>query len=86
VRVGILNLFTPLSGPALWFGPAPRLEQNVFRLSVQGLPGLPVDIERSADLLQWDRWTNGVLGSNPLEFLDKSVGLTPRQFYRAVAR
>jgi hypothetical protein len=83
--LAVLNLFTPLSGPALWFAPAPRLEQNGLRVWVQGLPGLPVQMERSANLREWQSWTNGVLGSTPLEFLEASAGLNPRQFYRAVA-
>ena len=81
----ILHSFTPLSGPALWFA-APRLEPNTFRLSVHGLPGLPVQIERSVDLLHWQSWTNGLLGSSPLEFLDPSAGVNPCQFYRALAQ
>jgi hypothetical protein len=81
----VLHSFTPLSGPALQFAPAPRLELNAFHLSVQGLPGLPVQIERSLDLIHWQNWTNGILGTGPLEFLDASDGTSPRQFYRALA-
>jgi hypothetical protein len=84
--LAVLNLFVPLSGPALWLYSAPRLEQNGVRVWVQGLPGLPAQIERSANLLEWQSWTNGVLGSTPLEFLEAGAGLNPRQFYRAVAR
>jgi hypothetical protein len=51
-------------------------------VSVQGLTGLPVEVERSADLLNWQKWTNGVLGSSPLEFRDTR---NLRQFYRAFA-
>jgi len=82
----VLYSFTPLLGPALQFAPTPRPDPTVFHLSVEGLPGLPVQFERSADLLHWQSWTNGVLGTSPLEFLDASRGVNPRQFYRAVAQ
>jgi hypothetical protein len=71
-----------LSGPALSFA-LPVLEGSSLRLSVQGLPGLRVEVQRSANLLNWQSWTNGVLGSSPLEFRD--VDPNPRQFYRALA-
>ena len=78
----ILNHFTPLSGPALSFA-LPALEGSSLRVSVQGLPGLRIEVQRSPDLLNWQTWTNGVLGSSPLEFRDPDPNL--RQFYRAFA-
>jgi hypothetical protein len=75
----VLHPFTPLSGPALSFAPL-RMEQSVMRLSLQGLPGLRVEIDRSADLAIWQKWTNGVLGTTPLEFGDPAPNAS--QFYR----
>jgi hypothetical protein len=50
--LSILSPFTPLSGPPLWFAPSTRLEQGGVVISLQGLPGLRVEIERSVDLLR----------------------------------
>ena len=82
----IFNVFTPLNGPPLSLIPLPRPEQDGCRVLVQGLPGLPVQVERSVDLLHWQTWTNGLLRSGPLEFLDVDAGQNPRQFYRALAQ
>jgi hypothetical protein len=82
----VLHSFTPLSDPALRFAPAPQPDSARFHLSVQGLPGLSVQIERSADLIHWQSWTNGLLDSVPLEFIDSSPGVNTRQFYRALAQ
>ncbi len=82
----ILNAFTPLSGPAISLAPAPHLDGNTFHVRVQGLAGLPVLLERSADLLLWEGWTNCVLETNPLELQDSGPGLTLCRFYRGVAR
>jgi hypothetical protein len=79
----VLHPFTPLSGPALLFAPL-QAEQNVARVCLQGLLGLRVEIERSADLRLWQSWTNGVLGRTGLEVEDTEAN--PRQFYRAFAR
>jgi LVIVD repeat-containing protein len=76
----ILNHFTP--GPVLSLA-SPSLEGSSLRVSVQGLPGLRVEVQRSGDLLNWQSWTNGVLGSSPLEFRDTDPNL--RKFYRALA-
>ena len=78
----ILNHFTPLSAPALSLA-LPALEGSSLRVSVQGLPGLRIEVQRSPDLLNWQTWTNGVLGSSPLDFRDPDPNL--RQFYRALA-
>jgi len=78
----ILNRFTLLSGPAFSLA-LPALEGSSLRVSVQGVPGLRVEVQRSLDLLNWQTWTNGVLGSSPLEFRDPDPNL--RQFYRALA-
>jgi hypothetical protein len=78
----ILNHFTPFSGPALSLA-LPGLEGNSLRVSVQGVPGLRIEVQRSADLLNWQSWTNGVLGSTSLEFCDPDPNL--RRFYRAMA-
>jgi len=78
----ILNHFTPLSGPALSLA-LPGLEGSSLRVSVQGLPGLRIEVQRSGDLLSWQSWTNGVLGSSPLEFRDPDPNA--RRFYRALA-
>ena len=80
----IFNTFTPLAGPALSFSSSLGLEASGFRVSIQGLPGLPVQIERSSNLFDWQSWTNAVLGSSPLEFLDSTA--SSNQFYRAFAR
>jgi hypothetical protein len=59
------------------------LDQDAVVVSLQGLPGLRVEIERSVDLIHWQKWTNGVLGSEPMEFRD--TDRNSRKFYRAVA-
>lgn len=82
----ILSLYTPLTGPPIWLSPAPHLDTSGFTLSVQGLPGLPMAIERSTNLLSWEPWTNGVLTTGWLDFLDQQAGAGAKQFYRAVAR
>jgi hypothetical protein len=79
----ILHPFTPLTGPALSFAPL-QVGQDSVRVQLQGLPGLPVELERSADLRHWQTWTNGVLGSVPFEFTDPDAN--SHQFYRALAR
>ena len=79
----ILHLFTQLPGPPVSFAPAPTVQGNTFHISLQGLPGLGVIIERSVDLLQWQTWTNGILDAVPLQFEDATAGLNGRQFYRA---
>jgi hypothetical protein len=79
----ILHQFTPLIGPALSFGPV-RAGQHGMELSLQGLPGLNVDIERSSDLQHWQSWTSGLLGTGPLELTDPEVNSW--QFYRAKVR
>ena len=77
----VLHLFTP--GPTLSFARAPRLGENGFRVALEGLPGLPFQIERSADSLNWQIWTNGVLGTGPLELQDATATLNPFRVYRA---
>jgi hypothetical protein len=79
----ILHPFTPLTGPALSFGPV-RAGQHGIDLSLQGLPGLKVDIERSSDLQHWQSWTNGLLGTGPLELTDSEANT--QQFYRGTIR
>jgi hypothetical protein len=61
-----------------------RASQTGIALSLQGLPGLKVDIERSSDLRQWQSWTSALLGTGPLELTDPEVN--PWQFYRAKVR
>jgi acetyl esterase/lipase len=59
---------------------AVRAGQNGMELSVQGPPGLRVEIERSSDLDHWQNWTSGVLGTGPLELSDPEINT--QQFYR----
>ena len=80
----VLNLFAP--GPALSLNASPGLGPDTFSLSVRGIPGVPVELERSADLASWQRWTNLTLGANPLEMMDSVASETSRRFYRATAR
>jgi hypothetical protein len=77
----VLDLFKPLALTA-----APRYAHQAMGLAVRGLAGLPVGIERSADLATWQSWTNLTLGSAPVELRDPAAPESPRQFYRAVAR
>jgi hypothetical protein len=79
----VLHQFTPLTGPPLSFGPV-HAGSNGITLSLQGLPGLKVEIERSSDLQQWQSWTSELLGTGPLELTDPEVN--PWQFYRAKVR
>jgi hypothetical protein len=75
----ILNLYTPVSLAAV-----PGPQPGAFGVSIHGLAGVQVEIERSLDLIHWQQWTNGVLGSTPLTFRDNDAN--PRQFYRALTR
>jgi hypothetical protein len=65
------------------FGPV-RAGQHGIDLSLQGLPGLKVDIERSSDLQHWQSWTSGLLGTGPLELTDSEANT--QQFYRGTIR
>jgi hypothetical protein len=58
--------------PALWFEPV-RAGQDRIDLSLRGLPGLKIDIERSSDLRNWQFWAMGVLGASPLEWTDRDA-------------
>jgi acetyl esterase/lipase len=60
---------------------AVRVGQNGMELSIQGPPGLRVEIERSSDLDHWQSWTSGVLGTGALELSDPEINT--QQFYRA---
>lgn len=80
----MLNLFAP--GPALSLNASPGPGPDTFSLSVRGIPGVPVELERSSDFSSWQRWTNLTLGANPLELTDSVAGETSRRFYRATAR
>lgn len=82
----ILNPFAPLSGPPISLSAERRPAMNTLDLSVQGLPGLPVQIQRSSDLAVWQLWTNVVLASTPVEVTDPDASLNSHQFYRAFAR
>jgi hypothetical protein len=78
----LFNAFT--SGPTITFNSSARLDQNSFRLTFQGLPGLPIEIQRSTNLITWESCTNLTLTTAPIQSEDP-VG-TPQVFYRAVAR
>ncbi|MCI0747453.1 MAG: hypothetical protein L0Y58_18775, partial [Verrucomicrobia subdivision 3 bacterium] len=80
----ILNSFAPLSGPAISLSAQWRHSMNSLELSLQGLSGLPVQIQRSSDLLGWQSWTNVILGGDPITLSDPSP-VQSSQFYRAVA-
>ena len=82
----ILNVFRPLSGPPISLSATVLAPIDTLRLSVQGLPGLTVQIERSSDLAIWQSLTNVPLGSVPIEVTDSDAALNSRQFYRAFAR
>ena len=82
----ILNSFAPLTGSPISLSVKGRPPINPLGLSVQGLPGLKVQIERSSDLASWQSLTNVALGSAPIEATDPDATLNSRQFYRALAR
>jgi hypothetical protein len=79
--LAILHSFTPVSSLSLTA--LPPVQPDFARLTVQGIPGLNVQIERSTDLTHWQSWTNALLGSGPLEFRDPQANSI--QFYRALA-
>jgi hypothetical protein len=82
----ILNAYTALTHWILSLENPTRPESGQFTFSVQGLPGLPVRIERSPDLAHWESVTNLVLESKPLELLDHGAGSKTQGYYRAVVR
>lgn len=84
--VMVLSLHTPLEGEPLSLklpGGGPNAPPTI---TVAGLPGLDVEVQRSADLRQWTTWTNLLLPSTRLDIPLDSPGQTNRQFFRAVAR
>ncbi len=82
----ILNTYTALTHWILSLESPTRPESGQFSFSVQGLPGLPVGVERGTDLAHWESVTNLVLGKVPLDLLDAEVSPRAQQFYRAVVR
>jgi hypothetical protein len=57
--------------------------QDPAVVEVTGLPGLGVDLQRSADFQNWQTWTNVTLTTNTVR-LQAPQG-APHQYYRAVA-
>jgi hypothetical protein len=64
----------------------PQIQADSFHVTVQGLPGIRVGVEQSADLVNWQSWTNFILPPAPLELEQSGASTHPRQFYRAVVK
>jgi hypothetical protein len=78
--MSILDQFTPLRFGARRAGAAGNL---VLSLTLSGVSGERVRVERSANSMDWDDWQTLVLGSIPTELRVETIGLE-RQFFRAL--
>jgi hypothetical protein len=76
----ILDVFRP----SLRLEPVSPQQPGEFRFLVRGDAGLPVRVQRSANLRDWADWQALTLGANPSEVSDLDAGANPRGFYRAV--
>ncbi|HTY87490.1 MAG TPA: hypothetical protein VMB80_08505 [Candidatus Acidoferrum sp.] len=63
----------------------PSLSAGQFGFGITGLPGLPVNIEASADLSQWEVVGSFLLGGGTNSFVNANPALGA-QFYRAQVR
>lgn len=84
--VMVLNLYTPLERGPLVLESLPSAPGAPPAISLAGLPGLDVELQRSSDLRQWSPWTNVFLPSTRLDLPANLPGQTNQQFFRAVAR
>jgi hypothetical protein len=82
----IFDTAPPPALPQISLTPLSLHEQRGFRFRIEGLASMPVDIERSSDLVHWENWFTTILGDDPLELLDVSATVKARQFYRVLAR
>jgi hypothetical protein len=69
----------------LRFAPAIQLTSNGFTFTVQGEPGRSVRIERSRDLLQWERVAVVPIPANGQTLIDPAATNAACLFYRAVS-
>ncbi len=60
------------------------IASDAFRLRLDGPRGVPVRLQRSANLTDWQDWLPVTVGGSPAEMADSSEGAAPRRFYRAV--
>jgi hypothetical protein len=84
--LAIFDTAPPPALPRLSLTPLSFHDQRGFRFRIEGLAGMPVDIERSSDLMHWENWFTTVLGDDPLELLDVSGTVKTHQFYRVLAK
>jgi ELWxxDGT repeat protein len=67
--------------------PLGRNKAGGFRLSIGGLPGTTVQLQRSANLRDWSDWgRHFTLGATPTERTDGDANSAGQFFYRAVRR
>ena len=69
------------SGALDWHYP-----MNALDVLLQGLPGLPVRLERTSNLVGWQTWTKIVLRDQAIELSEGNASVQSAQFYRALAR
>jgi hypothetical protein len=81
----VLNLYVPVASQ-LAFDSMPDRQAGGTSLALRGLPGLPVELQKSSNLLNWEVWTNAVLSDGRLELVDPTVSSGVSLFYRARAR
>jgi hypothetical protein len=62
------------------------IESGTFRLSVSGLPGHVVRVQRSSSVAGgWEEWQTTKLGDAPIELTDEQAAGADQIFYRAVS-
>jgi hypothetical protein len=84
--------FVPTEQPSHLTPPSPQpititgwVESGVFRLSVSGLPGQAVRVQRSSSLTGvWEDWQTITLGEAPAQLTDEEAAGADQNFYRAV--
>ena len=74
---GLLALGLPVQ-----LGDPVRSEPGIFRFSVTGPAGAPLQLQRSDDLRHWSDWRTVTIGATGLELFDTNAP-SARQFYRA---
>lgn len=77
--LAILDLFRGFRLDAL-----SSMASDAFRLRLDGPRGVPVRLQRSANLTDWQDWLPVTVGASSAEMADSSEGAAARRFYRAV--
>jgi hypothetical protein len=77
--LAILDLFRPMRLQAL-VATAP----GSFRFQVDGPRNVPLTVQRTHDLLDWDDWTSATPVDGPIEFFDPESATLDQRFFRTV--